>query len=97
MPINVAWDSDCKQSIENPITKNSIKIYPNPVQNELTLQLDNNVFESYKIVDLTGKTVANGKISGSESVISVNSISKGMYILQLIGENQISNHKIIKE
>lgn len=97
MPINVAWDPDCNLSVHNPITKNSIKIYPNPVQNELTLQLDNNVFESYKIVDLTGKTVANGKISGSESIISVNSISKGMYILQLIGENQISNHKIIKE
>lgn len=97
MPITVAWDPNCNLSVDNPIANNNIKIYPNPVQNQLTIQIDSASFENYKIVDFTGKTIANGKISGTENVISLDSLSKGMYILQLISENQIYNHKIIKE
>ncbi len=97
LPINVLWDPDCNLSIEDPIAQTPVKIYPNPVKNQLTVNTFATVAESYKIVDLTGKTVSSGSISESESQIDMTALSNGIYILHLQGNQQQSAHKIIKE
>ena len=95
--INVAWNPDCSLSVDDPTAESAIKIYPNPVKNELVLNVKINTFETYNLIDLTGKLISTGTITASESMISTAALSSGVYVLQLIGENHTSTHKIIKE
>ncbi len=58
-----------------------IKIYPNPAQNYITLQLDGNVLLGYTIIDLQGRTVLSGK-SSTNSQIDITSIASGTYLIK---------------
>ncbi|MET3045681.1 T9SS type A sorting domain-containing protein [Flavobacterium covae] len=72
---------------------NKIAIYPNPVKE--TIYLSNITETEYEIFDILSKSISKGKTNVNQ--ISVNSLSKGIYILKIkIGEN-IINQKFIKE
>ena len=59
------------------ILKNSISIYPNPVHDVLHISADG-VFDTYVIYDLLGKKL----IESNQNIISVESISQGVYLLE---------------
>jgi hypothetical protein len=58
-------------------SKNSFKIFPNPVANKLFLNDD---FESVKVYDLSGKKVIQLN-NASENSVDVSQLKKGTYIL----------------
>ncbi|MCS7027231.1 MAG: T9SS type A sorting domain-containing protein [Bacteroidia bacterium] len=67
------------------ISLNSIKTYPNPVQNVLHLNLrENKNVQSIRIVDVAGKTILNENIAGYDvATISMAHYPAGVYIYQL--------------
>ena len=69
--------------IDDLNVSNLIKLYPNPVQNDLNVKLPqiNGAEISYSIYNLSGQIISNDKL-GNES-IDVSQLSPGMYILQL--------------
>ena len=72
-----------------------VNIYPNPTSEALYIQITSDLLnQSYKIYDLLGKTVLEGILSNDKTVINVNDLSKGIYLLR-IGENKIN--KFIKK
>lgn len=75
----------------NDSEKEVIRIYPNPVKNQLTITGTTND-QKYEIYSLDGKLVKTGTYS-SPQLINVNKLSKGIYLLKI--ENQ--NLKFIKE
>jgi hypothetical protein len=72
----------------------AVKIYPNPVQSQLTISTDNEI-ESVSIIDLTGKTIRT--ISNSANVIDVSDLQTGIYFVQIKSNNKLITKKIIKE
>ena len=75
----------------NDLEKSAIKIYPNPVKNELSISgiaKD----EPFEIYSLDGKLIKTGTISSGKT-IDVNSLPKGVYLIKI--ENQ--NLKFIKQ
>ena len=97
LEINVVTNTDCTLRLSDQHMQNTVKIYPNPTMDEFNIVMGHNEFQTYQMIDVTGKIVASGTISNTQNIISVASLSKGLYIIQLIGENQISAHKIIKK
>jgi uncharacterized delta-60 repeat protein len=76
---------------ENEINK--IEIYPNPVKEKIYLS---NITESeYEIFNILGNLVSKGKSGINE--ISVNTLSKGVYILKLKNRENSITKKFIKE
>ena len=74
---------------------NSIKLYPNPVNRVLNVNIDNYLInQPYTIIDNLGRVVLNGKINEVESTINVEQLSKGIYYLKIAGNNA---NKFIKE
>ena len=71
-----------------------VALYPNPVQNELYFS-SKTVFKSYQIVDLTGKILQKGNLSVQN--ISVESLPKGLFFLQLENQNLKTTLKFLKE
>lgn len=83
------------------ITENlnhSIKIYPNPATNLLTIDLTNaNEFNAIHITDVNGKTIYQSTINSLQSTIDLTNFSNGIYFVQIIGSNDVETIKVVKE
>ena len=87
---------DCAGIEETQIFAN---IYPNPtsglVNVELSLILSN---AKIQLVDLQGKILfTNTEFNGQNLLLDLNSLSTGIYLLQIEQNNQISQFRLIKE
>lgn len=75
--------------------KNEISIYPNPVHNEINIQIDSEVPVgwSFYIVDINGLIV----MKENESIIDISVLSNGSYIIYAVKEKEyLDGIKFIK-
>jgi predicted nucleotidyltransferase len=76
--------------------KGMVDVYPNPVVKNLTIvPVDNNKV-NYEFIDLLGKLVKKGSISG-KTVIETGSFLPGVYLLKIDNGKTFEFIKIIKE
>jgi hypothetical protein len=75
---------------------NSFTIYPNPANDVLNIQLNNEMTGDidYEIYDIAGKKVMNNQILNNS--IDVSKLQGGMYFLRLVQNNQFITKKFIK-
>jgi hypothetical protein len=76
---------------------NEFQIYPNPVSTKLNLQLTRFSAENnnYEISDINGRIMIKGTIEQENTVIDLENLSKGIYIIKT--SNNSTPKKIIKE
>jgi hypothetical protein len=79
----------------NQFDSKNISIYPNPVQNELFVVLDNQEIKKMNIFDLSGKVIKT--IDTDTSQIDVSDLSDGIYILKIHTQNGVSNTRFVKQ
>ena len=76
-----------------------VSLYPNPASDRVEVSLAENarVATPYKLINVNGATVLEGKIEVGEAgkTIALPSLSKGIYIMQLQLEAGIANKKLI--
>lgn len=70
----------------------SVSIYPNPIQNELTISGENGTIELF---DISGKILIS-KEHFNFSVLNVSDLNSGSYILKLTNENGTLIQKLVK-
>lgn len=76
-----------------------LKIFPNPATDVVEVHALNNTHErvNYRLMDLTGKVVLTGDLSGAQSVIPVHQLHQGLYILHVTNAGGAgSSYKIMK-
>ena len=66
-------------------SKDAVKIYPNPVKNQLSISGISKV-EKFEIFSIDGKLIKKGSISSGKPV-DVTSLSKGIYIFKIDGKS----------
>jgi hypothetical protein len=71
------------------------KVYPNPVNGQLTIEAGKTSNERYVVYDQMGKKVLAGKLGFPVTTIDVASLIQGVYFIQ-IGENTSNTFKIVK-
>jgi len=79
--------------IENNTLEN-LKIYPNPVSNELFIESTNAFNDRFSVYNLLGKELLKGSVN-NDSSINVTTLKKGMYFLKLANSN--TTFKFIKQ
>lgn len=67
------------------ITINAVKVTPV----DGGIYIDNSGKAAYRIVNMSGATVANGTVSGDNAYISTSSLAKGVYVI-VVTENGVS-------
>jgi arylsulfate sulfotransferase len=92
----------CAVSVEEELDQNSIQLYPNPVGNLLTVQLNNQIAGKavIQIVDVTGKIVRSQEINGSVQIINIDvaDLANGLYTLSINGaDNLTSKHFVVSK
>jgi hypothetical protein len=71
-------------NINQVISNNSILVYPNPANNELTVSLANNCDNCHiEIINLLGQSIKNILLTSTESKISVADLPSGAYYLKV--------------
>ena len=96
------WNTDIKISNGTYTTKgdlkSKIKIYPNPTQDYIFVQLSNSILKSvkYKLTNIWGETIKSGNLDNSNNKIELNMLQEGIYLLTLDSDGKLLTEKIVK-
>jgi hypothetical protein len=88
-------------SVEEKNSSISVGLYPNPVSDNLTIELNSLTYTTLKIelVDLTGKImknkIADNFIGNSKYSMDITDISKGIYFLKVSGDRFVETKKLV--
>lgn len=75
-------------SVNQEQDENTIRVFPNPSTGLFTIQSSTNKVESIQIINTLGEVIRESELSKTESLIDLKDISKGIYFLQILNDNQ---------
>ncbi|MDO9510800.1 MAG: M14 family zinc carboxypeptidase [Bacteroidales bacterium] len=78
----------------NEINAEFVRIYPNPAQNQINIQLPDGKYE-FQLIDLTGNRIQNINGKGGSFQLDATALNNGLYFLRIISGNGSSLHKVI--
>lgn len=76
------------------ILENSLKLYPNPVMNILTIESNSVAISKVEIYSILGKKIK--EINSNFSFITTDNLSSGIYFIRIYSENGFTIRKILK-
>ena len=91
LPINISV------GIKDLSLDNDLNVFPNPTKTIITITNKTNlVGKKYIITNLIGQTVITGKLNLDETIVNLETLQSGVYLLSIDGMNKQSI-KVIKE
>ncbi len=98
--ICIASDSaDCDELLSsNSRTEenNYLRVYPNPVSEELFVEVETGWIQALSLFDIQGKVIRSfTKLSSPSIKINVSNLQKGIYVLRIQINEEFFNHKIV--
>jgi parallel beta-helix repeat protein len=89
--------------VRNESMSKAFSVWPNPVIDNvnITLTADRNQNLNLRVVDLNGRVVRSQVVNVTKGMnqitVNLNTLNKGVYVVQLVGENLNRNEKLIKQ
>jgi hypothetical protein len=80
-------------NVNNEISKNVVKVYPNPTKNILNITSNEKV-KSLELYDLNGRMILQNH---DNEFINIENLNSEMYLIKITTENGVSTQKIFKE
>lgn len=88
-------------TVEDNLLKNSLKLYPNPTENTLSIAVNAAVHISeYKVFDINGQLVLQYHQQGNESFnskVDVSKLQAGLYIMKISSNQGDASFKFVKQ
>jgi hypothetical protein len=98
---NCATASSISQSTDRTageLTANKIVLYPNPVKNQLNININRvEANASIQVYNASGILVVNQRLTNINQAISVKGLAAGVYYIHVKNGGQQTTHKFIKE
>ena len=92
---HVVFSEDCSALSNQDITNTTLKVYPNPANNFITI--DSTLEGNYNLVSILGKTVGKGNLNVGENILDISTLDKGIYFVNISSNNTANTLKIVKE
>jgi type IX secretion system substrate protein len=75
-----------------------VQIYPNPTNNQFTVEIDGNHSSSVQLVlmDISGKVMQQLTTTTNKTVLNLQELPRGVYFLEVLSNSQKVTKKIIK-
>ena len=88
-----AANSDSTLSVDDQLLDTTIKVYPNPVTENLSIDLKDTGGEAkVTIYTMTGQLVKSKKLKAQNNSLNISQLKNGLYLVSLI----FTDHKTIK-
>lgn len=81
----------------NEIPNSSLKIYPNPVSNEMRISTNNEIMDRLEIIDMNGKIVFQQSINSVSKNVNVSDLTSGIYSVKIYMGNNSVKQLFIKD
>lgn len=95
--ITNTFETEFVQSLKvDTFENNDFLIYPNPTNASIVVSLNdkNGLIQQLQIIDVLGKSVKEVKTNASKEIkIDVSDLSKGVYLVEILSENNIKTTK----
>ncbi len=78
------------------LSRNRFEIFPDPATNELNVKIDNGIFTSFTITNVTGATVMEQNLTSLQTKVDISKLQPGVYNLTVKGQSGISTQKFVK-
>ena len=83
---------------EDLIVANKISVFPNPVSDKVTVQIEDlKGIANLQVFDIYGKMVMQQKTSSMNTQLNVAALSSGVYLIKVMNEGKESSIKIVKD
>ncbi len=83
--------------MEVATTTNVLAVYPNPVKDKFSCELDNDEDATLWVYDVTGKVVLQNNIHQLAVTIDVSTLEEGLYVMYIIQASKRYSAKFMKE
>ncbi len=89
--------SEITSNVKEIANKSEFQIYPNPAKESIYIKWEDQTAEivSYKILDVKGRVKLEGQFENQQSLINVQSLSEGLYFLQLRNGREVVSKKFL--
>ncbi len=95
--IDYAWRVDSLiSSIKEVVSIGGFKLYPNPTQNEVTIELDNNQPATIAVYSMVGKLMYSVKTEDALQRIATDAWPEGLYVIQIEQNGERFVQKLMK-
>ena len=74
---------ECSTASINEYSKDNFRVYPNPVNSELTIEMDLSEEKKYRIYSTIGELVSSGKLNSNLNTIDLSSLPPNIYVLNI--------------
>jgi len=91
---DTAYNHQAYVNINDPHPVSSLKIYPNPVNDQLTIENQESVIKEVRVYDILGREMNKSYPNDLKTTINTNHLIEGIYILKIKTENYSFMHKI---
>ena len=71
-------------------------VYPNPVENNLTIDLGEADHARLRLFDIAGSLIVEKQITDNKSLLEVSKLSQGVYLIELSNEIGKITHRVVK-
>lgn len=91
-------DTVIYMGVKNESSNNRIAIIPNPATDFITIQTENNLppQTTFQLYDITGRMVLQKQLTGKETTVPLNEISKGLYVYSVTSyEKKMGSGKLV--
>lgn len=87
---------DCTTGVAELSTKPTVNVYPNPANEQVTVQVDGEGVYNFALFDLTGRMALTGSLAaGVPYVLGLSALPAGVYLLDLAGSHTPLRTRII--
>jgi len=75
---------------------NNIKMYPNPTNNFVTVEVSKLTNAKLQVIDITGKMLMNQHLNSSLNYVGLQQLNSGLYLFKVVSDEGSFTSRIIK-
>lgn len=95
--IHYQYSDDILLGVEPNLNLTEFRIYPNPTNDVLTIKSSNSLIANLNLYDLNGRLVIQKPLQGLETMLNVEPLANGIYLLEIATPNGKMTKRISKQ
>ena len=87
---------DCSGLNVTTFNKQDVRIYPNPGNDELTIKMEKDAYNSCTITNSIGQVLMQQQLNAAQTKLNIQTLAAGLYYITLRGDNGTKVQKFVK-